>query len=75
MIIVLRKNSISLVLVSKFYFYFLGTSYLEENLSSLFMSASSSCGSYHRRLHRSHVTSIDHSFGRKSEESSEEVSS
>ncbi|KAL9961097.1 hypothetical protein ACROYT_G029979 [Oculina patagonica] len=50
------------------------SSYLEENLSSLFTSASSPCGSYHRRLHRSHVTSIDHSFGRKSEESSEEIS-
>ena len=38
------------------------------------MSASSPCGSYHRRLHRSQVTSIDNSFGRKSEESAEEVS-
>ena len=48
--------------------------YLEETLSSLFLSASSPCGSYHRRLYRSQVTSIDHSFGRKSEESAEEVS-
>lgn len=48
--------------------------YLEETLSSHFLSASSPCGSYHRRLYRSQVTSIDHSFGRKNEETSEEVS-
>ena len=48
---------------------------VKGNTSSWFMSASSPCGSYQRRLHRSHVTSIDNSFGRKSEELSEEVSS
>ena len=54
--------------------YFFPGNYLEETLSSLFLSASSPCGSYHRRLYRSQVTSIDHSFGRKNEESAEEVS-
>ena len=47
---------------------------MDENLSSLFTSASSPSGSYHRRLYRSHATSIDRSFGRKSEELSEDVS-
>ena len=46
---------------------------MDENLSSNLTSASSPCGSYHRRLYRSHATSIDRSFGRKSEELSEDV--
>lgn len=46
------------------------SSFLDENVSS----TSSPCGSYHRRLHRSHATSIDRSFGRKSEELSGDVS-
>ena len=35
------------------------------SISSLFTPSTSPCGSYHRRLHRSQVTSIDHSFVRK----------
>lgn len=46
---------------------------MDENLSSHLTCASSPCGSYHRRLYRSHATSIDRSFGRKSEELSEDV--
>lgn len=48
---------------------------LDENLQSVWASLSSSCGSYHRRLHRSRNTSIDRSFGKsKSEELSGDVS-
>ena len=43
-------------------------------MDELITSASSPCGSYHRRLYRSHATSIDRSFGRKSEELSGDVS-
>ena len=46
---------------------------MDENLSLHLTCASSPCGSYHRRLYRSHATSIDRSFGRKSEELSEDV--
>ena len=53
---------------------FLKGNCLDENLPSVWTSLSSSCGSYHRRLYRSHATSIDRSFGRKSEELSGDVS-
>ena len=56
--------------MSKFPFFV-----FKGNTSSWFTSASSPCGSYHRRLRRSHATSIDNSFGRKSDELSEDVSS
>ncbi|PFX15192.1 Folliculin-interacting protein 1 [Stylophora pistillata] len=50
------------------------TASVDSNTSLGFNSASSPCGSYQRRLRRSHVTSIDNSFGRKSEELPEVIS-
>ncbi|XP_031574334.1 folliculin-interacting protein 1-like [Actinia tenebrosa] len=45
------------------------------SVTSLFTPASSPCGSFQRRLHRSQITSIDSRFNKKQEESSEEPNS